>query len=122
MKHYTTKRQSYLLMELGIPEETADMVYENTGWVSLDYPTIRTNEKIGGNTPCWTTGQLLDVYRAVRKFLTGKYYNLRVLQEDEINCDTIIEELEKAYNHIHTHYDCSKENIRDWYDFSKITL
>ena len=122
MKHYTTKRQSYLLMELGIPEETADMVYENTGWVSLDYPTIRTTGKIGGNTPCWTTGQLLDVYRAVRKFLTGKYYNLRILQEDEINCETIIEELQCVYSHIHKHYDCSNENIRDWYDFSKITL
>ena len=122
MIHYTSKEQSKRLTKIGISEETADMVYENTGWLTLHYPTVRTGEKIGSNTPCWTTGQLLDVYRATREFLKGKWVGLRVLEEDEINCETIVKELEKIYNYIHTHYDCSLVNIHEFYDFSKVKL
>lgn len=121
-KHYTTKEQSKRLLKIGISKQTADMVYEDTGWTIVDIPCIRTGRYHGSDIPCWSSGQLVDIYRAARKFLTGKWCTLRVLQEDEINCETIISELEEKYNYIHTHYDCSKENIYEWYDFSKISL
>ena len=123
MKHYTSKEQSKRLTKIGIFDETADMFYEDTGWTIINIPQIRYDHHFNGSDiPCWTTGQLLDVYRATRNFLKGKWVGLRVLEEDEINCETIIRELEKTYNYIHTHYDCSLVNIREFYDFSKITL
>jgi hypothetical protein len=122
MNHFTSKLQVKRLLAIGINPKTCDMLYEHTGWVSLDTPTVRWCEDIGCHMPCWSTGQLVDLYRAVRKFLSGKWYNPRVLQEDEINPETIVSELEHLYNHIHTHYDCKIDSIRDWYDFSHVTI
>ena len=87
MKHFTTPEQSKLLLELGVPADSADCIYSECadvnedGVVSFDYTDrellpIKTitgeqmafseyKEKYtnGYVLPCWSVGSLIEIYR-----------------------------------------------------------
>lgn len=66
-KDYTTPEQSKRLLELGIPIESANIVYYHTP-DSLHDPYLITekrhieNLKAGKGLPCWSVGRLIEIY------------------------------------------------------------
>lgn len=66
-KDYTTPEQSKILLELGIPIESANIVYYHTP-DSLHDPYLITekrqieNLKAGKGLPCWSGGRLIELY------------------------------------------------------------
>lgn len=53
MKHYTSIEQSKKLLELGLPAESANMVYINGDYLALIDGTLEAND-----IPCWSVGAL----------------------------------------------------------------
>lgn len=87
-KDYTTPEQSKRLLELGIPIESANIIYYHTP-DSLHDPYFITekrqveNLKSGKGLPCWSVGRLIDIY----SIITGrKKFTLRTV-------DTLINEV-----------------------------
>ena len=67
-KDYTTPEQSKKLLELGIPIESANIVYYHTP-DSLHDPYLITekrqieNLKAGKGLPCWSVGRLIEIMK-----------------------------------------------------------
>lgn len=122
MGNFTTKEQSKQMTKMGFSEKTCDMLYEHTGWVSLDTPTVRWCENIGCHMPCWSLGQLLKLYRATQTFLEGTGYHLAVLTEDNISIEKIISEFEYVYNHVQHLYEIHANVVENYCDFSKVKI
>lgn len=75
-KDYTTPEQSKKLLELGLPIESANIVYYHTP-DSLHDPYFITekrqleNLKAGKGLPCWSVGRLINIFECC----TGVKYN-----------------------------------------------
>ena len=75
-KDYTTPEQSKRLLELGIPIESANIVYYHTP-DSLHDPYLITEKlqierlKAGKGLPCWSAGRLINTFECC----TGVKYN-----------------------------------------------
>lgn len=71
-KDYTTPEQSKRLLELGIPIESANIVYYHTP-DSLHDPYLITekrqieNLKAGKGLPCWSVGRLIEIIKICSK-------------------------------------------------------
>lgn len=60
--NFTTPEQSKRLLELGVPEDSADCHYtalQSMVWVHIDNDPDFTNKLI---TPCWSVGRLIEIY------------------------------------------------------------
>lgn len=65
--NYTTPEQSKRLVELGIPIESADIIYYHTpdSWHDPYFITEKRqieHLKSGKGLPCWSVGRLIEVY------------------------------------------------------------
>ena len=64
---YTTPEQSKRLVELGVPIESANIIYYHTP-DSLHDPYLITenkhieNLKLGKGLPCWSVGRLMEIF------------------------------------------------------------
>lgn len=87
-KNYTTPEQSKQLLELGIPIESANIIYYHTpdSWHDPYLITEKKhieNLKSGKGLPCWSVGRLIEIYCII----TGrKEFTLRTV-------DTLINEV-----------------------------
>lgn len=75
-KDYTTPEQSKVLLELGIPMESANIVYYHTpdSWHDPYFITEKSQlEKLkaGKGLPCWSVGRLINIFECC----TGVKYN-----------------------------------------------
>ena len=65
--NYTTIEQSKRLLELGVPADSADVVYYNTPDCLYDPYIITTQSQLqrikeGIGTPCWSVGRLMEIF------------------------------------------------------------
>lgn len=62
--NFTTPEQSKRLLELGLPADSADLVYLRTPDTDYD-PFVVTDKKPSAYRealPCWSVGRLIDIY------------------------------------------------------------
>lgn len=80
--NFTTPEQSKRLLELGVPADSADMLWDGTydlvnGWEFEDYPTfsdkhysyyqgLYREEGAINILPCWSVGRLMEIYVIAR--------------------------------------------------------
>lgn len=73
--NFTTPEQSKRLLELGVPADSADLLYDNE-WLEIDNddPPIviyKTNKFTDYNkvdyTPCWSVGRLIEIIKICSK-------------------------------------------------------
>lgn len=76
--NFTTPEQSKRLLELGVPADSADMLWDGTydlvnGWEFEDYPTFSNKhysyyqslyreEDSVNILPCWSVGRLMEIF------------------------------------------------------------
>ena len=86
--NFTTPEQSKRLLELGLPADSADMLWDGTydlenGWEFEDYPTysdkkysyyqgLYREEDVVNILPCWSVGRLMEIFQVVCPY---EYYN-----------------------------------------------
>lgn len=111
--NYTTPEQSRRLLELGLPANSADGVYElkqiGTKFIMSKTPdiipqTMRLSWTINSRIPCWSVGRLIEIYRTC--WTSNLEWDCAFKQEDNI-MEYLIFSLEHYHNH-------------DMLDFSKL--
>jgi hypothetical protein len=76
--NYTTPEQSKILLELGLPADSADMLWDGTidaneGWIFEDFPIysdkpfsyyqlLYRQEDTVHILPCWSVGRLMEIH------------------------------------------------------------
>ena len=90
-KDYTTPEQSKLLLELGVPIESANIIYYHTpdSWHDPYLITEKRqieNLKSGKGIPCWSAGRLIKLYMKAKK-LDFMYFRIN---SDSDMIDSII--------------------------------
>lgn len=95
MKNYTTKEQSKRLIELGVPENSADCYYteeSNTpNWIEegKKYSEINISDNL---TPCWSIGQIINVLSESYKLHSSFSYVYDL--GNRFTCDEWVKEVE----------------------------
>ena len=85
--NFTTPEQSKRLLELGVPADSADMlwdgcVYPTDGWEFDDFPTysdkpfsyyqsLYRQEDVAHILPCWSVGRLIEIFTTCAEYYTG---------------------------------------------------
>lgn len=80
--NFTTPEQSKMLLELGVPADSADQVYyDDIMWGAHEFiPNDRTySEIVAGyeniSIPCWSVGRLMEIYDICVIEDTGSWAN-----------------------------------------------
>ena len=66
--NFTTPEQSKLLLELGVPADSADCYYSDRRsmiWVLGKFDRIDWEARVGNDlfyTPCWSVGRLIEIF------------------------------------------------------------
>lgn len=77
--NFTTPEQSKRLLELGVPADSADCLYDNA-WLKIDEDDVplviyKTNKFTDYDqqeyTPCWSVGRLLEIYLICNEVVCG---------------------------------------------------
>ena len=94
--NFTTAEQSKRLLELGVPEWTADFFYPTK---KSDMPIIIVDIKVGWNLkyaiPCWSVGRLIEILNIC------SMYMFFTLEGEEILGATNIEQaIKKLQQHV----------------------
>ena len=61
--NYTTPEQSKLLLELGVPADSADLYYQDYGSIPMVVWTLTQPRDLrrGILKPCWSVGRLIEI-------------------------------------------------------------
>ena len=117
--NFTTPEQSKRLLEVGVPADSADMlwdgcVYPTDGWEFDDFPTysdkpfsyyqsLYRQEDVAHILPCWSVGRLLEIMALCYKFDFPNNGSVQVYVTDikkGITVDVLISDIERFINKI----------------------
>ena len=111
--NFTTIEQSNRLLEIGLPADSADLLYDNE-WLKIDeydppivlYKTYKfTDYNQQVYAPCWSVGRLEEI--------------LKICITDKKELEEIFEYLKDTYDSV----ECLIQIYKDWLsllDFSKL--
>lgn len=83
--NFTTPKQSKRLLELGVPEWTADFYYTESGKIEIKNTALDILY-----TPCWSVGRLIEIYLLCAEL---KKPQMIFIKEDVLMMDRMINEL-----------------------------
>lgn len=98
--NFTTPEQSKRLLDLGLPADSADMLWDGTidaneGWIFEDFPIysdkpfsyyqlLYRQEDAVHILPCWSVGRLIEIYCILTGAREFKMHTINTLVEEII--------------------------------------
>ena len=109
--NYTTPEQSKILLELGLPADSADMLWDGTidaneGWIFEDFPIysdkpfsyyqlLYRQEDTVHILPCWSVGRLIEINNMCYTSLVEQEYYIKM---KDCNIDYMVNLFKLAIN------------------------